>query len=139
MTTDLKIKDEEVIRIYGKRWDIEVFFKVCKSHLSLAKEYQGRNYDLQIASTSIVFLRYTLLAMEGRQASDERTIGELFFLLSDELEDVKFMHSLQLVLEILRQVLKNVPILSQATVDALLDEFINLLPVNFQNCLLQSA
>ena len=27
------VKDSEIIRIYGKRWDIEVFFKVCKSYL----------------------------------------------------------------------------------------------------------
>ena len=37
-TTDMHITEEEVIRIYGKRWGIEVFFKVCKSYLRLEKD-----------------------------------------------------------------------------------------------------
>lgn len=32
VTTDMRLTEEEVIRIYGKRWGIEVFFKVCKSY-----------------------------------------------------------------------------------------------------------
>jgi hypothetical protein len=28
--TDTELSEEEIIRIYGKRWDIEVFFKTCK-------------------------------------------------------------------------------------------------------------
>ena len=38
ISTDTTISEEEIIRIYGKRWDIEVFFKTCKSYLHLAKE-----------------------------------------------------------------------------------------------------
>ena len=37
--------NEEIIRLYGKRWGIEVFFKMCKQHLKLVKEIQIRNYD----------------------------------------------------------------------------------------------
>ena len=32
ISTDTSLDEEEIIRIYGKRWDIEVFFKVCKNH-----------------------------------------------------------------------------------------------------------
>ncbi|MCH5261239.1 MAG: transposase, partial [Lachnospiraceae bacterium] len=38
ISTDTSLSEEEIIRIYGKRWDIEVFFKVCKSYLKLSKE-----------------------------------------------------------------------------------------------------
>ena len=38
VTTDMRLTEEEVIRIYGKRWAIEVFFKVCKSYLRLEKD-----------------------------------------------------------------------------------------------------
>ena len=31
--TDTSLCEEEIIRIYGKRWQIEVFFKTCKSML----------------------------------------------------------------------------------------------------------
>ena len=33
--TNTTISEEEIICIYGKRWDIEVFFKTCKSYLHL--------------------------------------------------------------------------------------------------------
>ena len=45
----IELADEEIVRIYGKRWDIEVFFKMTKSYLSLAKEFQGRSYDMMFA------------------------------------------------------------------------------------------
>jgi len=35
LSTDITIADEEIIRLYGKRWDIEVFFKMCKQHLKM--------------------------------------------------------------------------------------------------------
>ena len=33
ISTDVNLDENESIRIYGQRWDIEVFFKVCKSYL----------------------------------------------------------------------------------------------------------
>ena len=33
--TNIELSETEIIRIYGKRWDIEVFFKSCKSMLKL--------------------------------------------------------------------------------------------------------
>jgi len=43
LTTDVSLSDDEVIRIYGKRWAIETFFKAAKSLLSIPREYQGRS------------------------------------------------------------------------------------------------
>ena len=37
LCTDLSVADDEVVRLYGKRWEIETFFKVNKSFLGLAK------------------------------------------------------------------------------------------------------
>jgi hypothetical protein len=39
LCTDLSIPEEEIIRIYGTRWDIEVFFKCAKTLLRLQKEF----------------------------------------------------------------------------------------------------
>ncbi len=33
ISTDVNLDENEIIRVYGKRWDIEVFFMVCKSYL----------------------------------------------------------------------------------------------------------
>lgn len=43
ISTDIELDETEIIRIYGKRWDIEVFFKVCKSYLHLSKECKCRS------------------------------------------------------------------------------------------------
>ena len=79
--TDTTLSKEEIIRIYGKRWQIEVFFKTCKSMLNLVGECHCLSYDALTAHVAIVFTRYMLLAMEQRQNEDQRTLGELFFFL----------------------------------------------------------
>ena len=45
LSTDLSLSDEEIVQTYGKRWDIEVFFKMAKHYLKLEKEMQLRDYD----------------------------------------------------------------------------------------------
>ncbi|CDI40552.1 transposase (fragment) [Tepidanaerobacter acetatoxydans Re1] len=74
ITTDMNISEDEVIRICRKRWDIEVFFKVCKSYLKLGKGCNSLSYDAMTAHVAIVFTRYMLLAVENRQQSDLRTL-----------------------------------------------------------------
>ncbi|MDD4455692.1 MAG: transposase, partial [Candidatus Methanomethylophilaceae archaeon] len=73
LCTDTSVPDEEVVRIYGKRWSIEVFFKACKSVLRLSKEFQTRSCDSMVAHTSIVFLRYMMLSFELRPRTTVRT------------------------------------------------------------------
>ncbi|MCD5437317.1 transposase, partial [Lactobacillus delbrueckii subsp. lactis] len=93
------IDENEIIRIYGKRWDIEVFFKTCKSFLKLGTEYHGLSYDALTTHTAFVFLRYMFMSVEKRDDEDDRTIGELFYCMVDELADITFNHSLQILVE----------------------------------------
>ena len=44
-TTDMSLTEAEIIRNYGKRWQIEVFFKICKTYLKLSKESRSLSYD----------------------------------------------------------------------------------------------
>lgn len=106
LCTDITMADEEVVRLYGKRWDIEVFFKMVKSHLRLAKELQGRSYDSMIAHTSIVFARYIYLAVETRNEQDLRTFGQLFLELCDEMSDVRYVDIIQILLSLLSQAME---------------------------------
>jgi hypothetical protein len=94
LSTDLALSDEEVIRIYGKRWEIEVFFKVIKSHLRLAKEIQAKSYDALISHTTIVFTRYLVLACQQRQAVDERTLDGIFRECIQELKDLTLVEAI---------------------------------------------
>ena len=52
LSTDCTLSEQEIVRIYGMRWDIEVFFKTTKSLLRLQKEFQGTSYDLLISHTT---------------------------------------------------------------------------------------
>ena len=57
LSTDLTLSNEEIIRIYGKRFNIEHVFKCMKHHLKLEKENQGRSFDSTIAFSSLSIIR----------------------------------------------------------------------------------
>lgn len=101
LSTDISLKEEEIIRLYGKRWDIEVFFKVCKSYLKLVKETRTTSYDGLNAHIAIVFTRYMLLSIQERCNTDERTICELYYVMMDELADITFNESFNIIMEAL--------------------------------------
>lgn len=106
LSTDLKLTDEEIIKLYKRRWDIEVFFKITKSHLQLAKEFQSRSYDALVAHTTIVFARYMMLELARRSTKDPRTLGTLFYAGCDELRQTSFAEALTLLLNSLQQLIK---------------------------------
>jgi len=106
LCTDTSLTTEEIIRIYGIRWDIEVFFKCTKSLLRLQKEFQGRSYDMLISHTTIVFPRYILLAWQHRQSTDQRTLGSLFLALCDEVGELDWAAALSQLVEIINDVSK---------------------------------
>ncbi len=91
MSTKIALPANEIVRIYGKRWDIEVFFKMKKHHLNLEKEAQLRDYDGIVGHTTIAMIRYVFLAVEQRCHNDQRTIGGLFFACSAEIKDLSLM------------------------------------------------
>ena len=95
LSTDTSLTEEEIIQLYGKRWDIEVFFKTCKSVLKLTKECRSLSYDAMCAQTAIVFMRYMFLAVGVREDSDLRSAGPLFCLVADELADISFVDAFE--------------------------------------------
>ena len=66
VSTDTELSEEEIIHVYGKRRDIEVFFKACKSYLNPVKEYRGISCDAMNAHVAIVFSRYMMLSIARR-------------------------------------------------------------------------
>ncbi|WP_353949125.1 transposase [Sporolactobacillus sp. Y61] len=93
-STDTQLSEDEIIRLYGKRWSIEVYFKMCKQYLRLAK-YQGLSYDGIFAHTACVAIGYSLLAVKHREQEDDRTLGELFYLMVDELAYITFTEAIR--------------------------------------------
>ena len=98
LSTDLSLSDEEIVQTYGKRWDIEVFFKMAKHYLKLEKEMQLRDYDGIIGHTTIVMIRYLFLACEQRFHDDQRTFGRLFQACVDEMKDLSIIEALKRIL-----------------------------------------
>ena len=128
ISTDVTLSEEEIIRIYGKRWDIEVFFKVCKSYLSLSKECRSMSYDAMTAQTAVVFTRYMMLSLENRESNDNRSLGELFLYFSDEMSDITWIQAFQMLLQMFRTILYDTVELSEETIDELVDAFMSAIP-----------
>jgi hypothetical protein len=128
ITTDMSITEEEVIRIYGKRWDIEIFFKVCKSYLKLSKECNSLSYDAMTAHAAVVFTRYMMLAVENRQVLDNRTLGEIFYLLTDELADITWIKAFHMLMQAFIDAISDKLSLSSQQIDELMDAFLSTLP-----------
>lgn len=121
LSTDVTLTDADIIRIYGKRWDIEVFFKMAKQHLKLAKEIQCRDYDALIAHTSIVFMRYMFLAYQCRIETDHRTFGDLFYCCCDEVSDISFIEALYRILTFASAQLKEIGSFCEKTASTFID------------------
>lgn len=128
ISTDTTLDENEIIRIYGKRWDIEVFFKVCKSYLNLSRECNSLSYDAMTAHTAVVFSRYMMLSLESREANDNRSLGELFMYFSDEMSDITWIQAIQMLLQMFRTMLSDNTELSDDKIDELVDTFMNTLP-----------
>jgi hypothetical protein len=131
ISTDTTLPDADVVRTYGKRWDIEVFFKMAKQHLKLAKEIQCRDFDALIAHTSIVFMRYMFLAYQCRIETDQRTLGDLFYCCCDEVSDISFIEALYRILTLASGQLKKIGSFCEQTAAALLDAIMDAALHNF--------
>ena len=127
-STDLSLDEEEIIALYGKRWDIEVFFKLCKNTLRLGKEFQCRSFDSSSALVAVVFIRYIKLAVDNRENRDDRSIGDLFISCCKELEDISFARSFTLLLQSFYSFLCDYMRLSVVAIDDAVDYFIATLP-----------
>ena len=128
ISTDTSLSEEEIIRIYGKRWDTEVFFKVCKSYLNLSKECNSLSYDAMTAHTAVVFTRYMMLSLESRESNDNRSLGELFLYFSDEMSDITWIQAFQMLLQMFRNMIRDNTELSEDKIDELVDMFMDTLP-----------
>jgi hypothetical protein len=136
LSTDTTLTAEEIIKLYGRRWDIEVFFKMAKSFLNLAKEFQSRSFDALVAHATLVCCRYIMLELAKRTNADPRTLGNLFHAVCDELRQISFTEALALLLKLLEETLNSVIGLCKEQVQRLIERFVETLPRAFRERLL---
>ena len=121
LSTDAALAESEIIRLYGKRWDIEVFFKMCKQHLKLVKEVQLRDFDGLIGHTSMVIARYNILTWFQRQKVDQRSFGDLFRFCNEEMENIKFIEALKRITQMAMAAILAAKIVSDQIVQSIMD------------------
>lgn len=127
LSTDVQLSDEEIVRMYGKRWDIEVFFKMMKQCLNLNGEIELRSFDGMIAHITIVMLRYIFLSVEQRNAGDDRTFGGVFREMTDEMEDISFLEALMRIISLVFEEIKKIQDISKETIDKIMDIFFGII------------
>ncbi len=124
LSTDCSLSNEEIVRIYGNRWSIEVFFKSAKSLLKLGSEFQGRSYDMMIAHSSIVITRFILSEWLRREENDQKTFGELFFMCCDDIQDMDLITALQNLMAFMIDLVNEMKSVSVETVKNQLQQWI---------------
>lgn len=137
--TNPELSEEEIIRIYGKRWQIEVFFKTCKSYLQLISECHSLSYDALTAHVATVFTRYLMIFMEQRRSKDDRTLGEIFYFFTDELADITFGESFQIIITAM---IESISAIFQPTEEQLamfIEMFVGQLPEYIRNSLAKAG
>ena len=112
-----------------------MFFKTCKSSLLLRKEYHGLSYDGLTAHVAMVFTRYMLLAVSKRDNEDERTLGELFYLMIAEVADITYHESMQIIVEAMLATIQEEFHITDAQVNAFYEKFMTKLPESMQHLL----
>lgn len=133
-TTQYKLHPQEIIQLYGRRWQIETYFKAAKQYLALNRS-QIQSYDGQCGYIAVTALTYDLLAWQERQSTDDRTLGDLFYLMNEALPDLAFEEALVYLLTAFKEVKTEI----SAIVEQILDNFIKLLPVFIQKQLLRTT
>ena len=76
-----------------------------------------------------------LLATEQRQNEDQRTLGELFFFLVDEMADITFSRSLGILMDALMASLQEILKFSNEQLTAFTTDFEARLPEYLRNAL----
>jgi transposase len=139
LSTDMSLSEEEIIRIYGRRWKIEVFFKVCKSYLRLTKECHSTSYDSMVAWNAVVMSRYMMLALDKRLEEDSRSFGELFFDTCDEFPDITLAKAFMLLMDTFVDIAAEKCFLADDEAESLLEAFIDALPEPLKKILQKCA
>ena len=80
-----------------------------------------------------------MIALEQRRNEDDRTLGELFFLFTDELSDITFVKAFQIILDALIESICMIFQLTEEQMNQLMKEFFARIPAYMQRSLQRCA
>ena len=101
ITTDMTMNITKCFETYQIRWSIEVLAKESKQYLRLG-QYQGRDFDGQIADCTLCHMTYIVLAIDKR-LNDYETMGALF---EEQRESLMALTLWQRLLAIIKRLLE---------------------------------
>ena len=76
-----------------------------------------------------------LIAIEQRESEDYRSCGELFMLFYQEMQDITFIQSLSLILELFKEGMKKLLGVSEQQIQAVIEYVLAGLPVYLKRVL----
>lgn len=135
LSTDVEMEENEIIRQYGKRWNIEVMFKCSKQYLKFGKDFQSPSFEVQNAQVAIAFTRYMLIAIEQRESTDYRSYGELFMFMYQEQRDITFIESLSLIIRLFKEGMMKLLGITEKQVEEVVEYVVSALPGYLQRTL----
>jgi hypothetical protein len=135
LSTDTEMEENEIIRQYGKRWNIECMFKCSKQYLRFGKDFQSPSFEVQNSQIAIAFTRYMMIAIEQRESEDYRSCGEFFMLFYTELQDITFIQSLSIIVTLFKDGMKNLLGVTEEQIQAVVDYVVSSLPGYLQRSL----
>lgn len=123
LSTGTSLSYIQVMEQYQVRWTIEVFFKESKQYLNL-RGCQSKNFDAQIADTTISMVQYILLTLRKRFGHYE-TRGEIFRATGEEmLEQRLHLRLWELLIVIMKIIIETLDIIVEDS-DVCITKIIN--------------
>jgi len=86
ITNNMDLKAEEIVMLYKKRWEVELFFKWMKQHLRI-KFFWGTTMNAVKVQIYCAIIACCLVAIVGNELKVDRSIYEILQILSISLLD----------------------------------------------------
>lgn len=95
VSTDIDLTAEEIVIQYKKRWAIEEGFRTLKQYLGLKTSgNKAHEFNTINACMIISTLRLLLLEFNRRMNNDQRSLGQLFYVIGDKMREEPFEEAL---------------------------------------------
>ena len=130
--TEPELDEETIIRTYTIRWNIELYFKVCKSYLKLRTECHSTSYDALTSHMVVVAIRYMVLAIERFNGTDDRTIEDIFYQIQRDIVNEMMTCNIVIALDALLDSVRICFGTSEEKIGELVRIFIEKLPVQWK-------
>lgn len=83
----------------------------------------------------MVFTRYMLLAVSKRDNEDDRTLGELFYLMVSEVADITYHESMMIIVEAMLATVQEEFHITDERIECFYNKFMSKLPESMQRLL----